>query len=181
MHQKWLLPLAVPLTALSMPAYAADYLSAEEAQRILFADAEEFVPVPIRLSDEQLRAIRDISGFRQREAEPEIWRVQRGGKTTGWFLIDNVVGKHEFITYAVALSSEGSVLGIEIMSYRESYGGEIRDAEWRDFFEDKSLADPFKLNQDIPNISGATLSCRNVTNGVKRLLALQHVALKNSS
>ena len=39
------------------------------------------------------------------------------------------------------------------------------------------LADPFKLDRDIPNISGATLACRNVTDGVKRLLALKHAVL----
>jgi hypothetical protein len=30
---------------------------------------------------------------------------------------------------------------------------------------------------DVPNISGATLSCRNVMDGVKRLLVLQQIAL----
>jgi len=44
-------------------------------------------------------------------------------------------------------------------------------------FNRKTLADPFKLDNDIPYISGATLSCRNVTDGVKRLLALQETAL----
>jgi Na+-translocating ferredoxin:NAD+ oxidoreductase RnfG subunit len=169
------------MAALALPAYAADYLTVEEAQRILFADADAFTPVPVHLSSEQMRAIRDMSGVRQREADPEIWRAQKSGQTIGWVLIDNVVGKHEYITYALALSMEGSVLGIEILSYRESYGDEIRDGEWRAFFEDKIVSDPFKLNEDIPNISGATLSCRNVTNGVKRLLALHQIALKASS
>ena len=49
--------------------------------------------------------------------------------------------------------------------------------EWRQAFVGKTLTDAFKLDQDIPNIAGATLSCKNVTNGVKRLLALQQVAL----
>ena len=51
------------------------------------------------------------------------------------------------------------------------------DADWRALFKGKTLSDQFRLNRDIPNISGATLSCRNVTDGVKRLLALQKVAL----
>ena len=67
--------------------------------------------------------------------------------------------------------------GIEIMVYRETYGYQVRNAEWRQKFVGKTLADPFKLDEDIPNISGATLSSRNVMNGVKRLLALQQVAL----
>ena len=92
-------------------------------------------------------------------------------------IVDEVVGKHEFITYAVGFTPDGKVRGIEILAYRETYGYQIRNPDWRQKFVGKSLADPFKLDEDIPNISGATLSCYNVTNGVKRLLALQQVAL----
>jgi uncharacterized protein with FMN-binding domain len=53
----------------------------------------------------------------------------------------------------------------------------VRDAGWRKHFVGKTLADPFKLDEDVPNISGATLSSRNMLDGVKRLLALQKVAL----
>jgi Na+-translocating ferredoxin:NAD+ oxidoreductase RnfG subunit len=177
MEKNWLLCMTLPLAAVVTPAYAADYLSAQEAQKILFPEAQEFVRLPIRLNDDQISEIRRLSSVRQREDEPEIWEAKVDGRTTGWFFVDNVVGKHEFITYAAALSPEGEVIGIEVMSYRETYGGEIRDAEWRAFFEGKSLDDEFRLNRDVPNISGATLSCRNVTDGVKRLLALQQVVL----
>lgn len=65
------------------------------------------------------------------------------------------------------------------MSYRETKGDQIREASWRKNLAGKTLADPFKLDEDIPNISGATLSCRNVMDGVKRILALQKVVLIN--
>jgi Na+-transporting NADH:ubiquinone oxidoreductase subunit NqrC len=70
------------------------------------------------------------------------------------------------------------VRGIEILEYRESYGHEIRNDAWRRQFAGKSAADPLRLEQDIRNISGATLSCRHVTDGVRRLLALHDIALK---
>jgi Na+-translocating ferredoxin:NAD+ oxidoreductase RnfG subunit len=65
------------------------------------------------------------------------------------------------------------------MSYRETHGDEIRRKTWRDNFDGKSLADPLKLGKDIPNISGATLSCRNVTDGVKRVLSMLKVVFGN--
>ena len=43
---------------------------------------------------------------------------------------------------------------------------------WRNQFVHKSAADPLKLDQDIRNISGATLSSRHVTEGVRRLMAI---------
>ena len=70
------------------------------------------------------------------------------------------------------------MLGLEILTYRETHGEEVAEAKWRANFKGKTLSSPFKLDQDIPNISGATLSSRNITDGVKRLLVLQKVALK---
>ena len=42
-------------------------------------------------------------------------------------------------------------------------------------------ADPIKLNQDIQNIGGATLSCKHLTDGVKRVAVLYDIALKNQT
>jgi len=162
----------------SAPAYAVDYLTVPQAQRLIFPDADRFVDAAVELTDEQSKAIEAKSGVRQRWKKQAVWRAEKSGELIGWFVVDEVVGKHEFITYAAGLTPEGRVRGVEILVYRETYGYQIRNPEWRHLFEGKTLADPFKLDQDIPNISGATLSCKNVTNGVKRLLALQQVALQ---
>ena len=59
------------------------------------------------------------------------------------------------------------------------FGGyEVRNPEWRKQFVGKTAADPLRLNADIRNISGATLSSRHVTDGVKRVLATYAVALR---
>ena len=42
---------------------------------------------------------------------------------------------------------------------------------------EKTRNDPVKLNQDIQNISGATLSAKHVTDGVKRVLAIYDLVL----
>jgi Na+-transporting NADH:ubiquinone oxidoreductase subunit NqrC len=68
---------------------------------------------------------------------------------------------------------------IEVMDYRENYGAEIREGKWRSQFAGKTSKSKLKLDDDIKNISGATLSCRHVTDGVKRLLAFYEVALKH--
>ncbi len=169
--------LLVPALCIVAPAYAQHYLSVEQAQRALFPTASRFVAMPVLLNEAQRDRIEEKSGVRQRWESQEVWRAERDGQLLGWFIVDKVVGKHEFITYAAALAPDGQVLGIEVMTYLETYGDQIRDAQWRRNLVGKSSADAFKLGKDIPNISGATLSCRNVSNGVKRLLALQEVAL----
>jgi len=149
-----------------------------QAQQLLFAEADRFVDAAVELSDDQRKAIEDKSGVRQRWKKQAVWRAEKAGQLLGWFIVDEVVGKHEFITYAAGLTPDGKVRGIEILVYRETHGYQVRNPDWRHHFEGKTLADPFKLEQDIPNIAGATLSCKNVTNGVKRLLALQQVLLR---
>ncbi len=170
-----------PIAGIAMPALAAEYLSIPQAQVALFREAERFVESPIALTSEQQDAIKQLSGQRQRAKQQLAWRAMRGNELLGWFIVDEVVGKHEFITYAAAITPDGHVRGIEILIYRETYGYQVAQAPWREKFRNKTLQDAFKLDQDIPNITGATLSCRNVTNGVKRLLALHRVVLANGS
>ena len=52
------------------------------------------------------------------------------------------------------------------------------DPRWRDQFKGKSVASPLVLDQDIRNLSGATLSSQNITRGVKRLLHTWRMVLR---
>jgi Na+-transporting NADH:ubiquinone oxidoreductase subunit NqrC len=167
--------LALPISAIFAPsAFAVQYLTVDQAQKAIFP-GKSFAVAPVKLTREQKKAIEQASGVRVLKDEQQVWRVSSGG----WFIVDEVVGKHEFITYAVGLNADGSVKQIEIMDYRETYGGQIRDEKWRAQFLGKTSKSTLKLDADIKNISGATLSCRHVTDGVKRLVALYDVALKH--
>jgi Na+-translocating ferredoxin:NAD+ oxidoreductase RnfG subunit len=172
---RWLAPAA----ALVAPhCYAVQYLNLEQAQSAIFADAREFVPTPVSLSREQVKEIERISGVRARVPEQAVWEARADGKLLGWFVVDEVIGKHELITYAVGINPDGSLRQFQIVEYREAYGYQVRELRWRDQFVGKTLSDPLEVGVDIVNISGATLSCRHVTEGIKRLLALYQIALR---
>lgn len=171
--------LAVPaLATAALPAHAVQYLTLEQAQHALFPEASSFKESRMLLSTEQRQAIEKASKTRVRGAELLAWRAETNGKPAGWFLLDEVYGKHEFITYAVALDASGAVRGIEIMDYRETHGGEVRNAKWRAQFSGKRAGAPLELDEDIKNISGATLSCKHIADGVRRLLASYEAVLK---
>jgi len=154
----WPAFVAAPVAIVAPAADAAVYLSVEQAQQAVFPGAR-FTQEALALPDAPHR---------------KLWRVSEGG----WFIVDAVFGKHELVTYAIGLGADGSVRGVEILEYLESYGYQIRDAAWRRQFAGKTARDPLKLDQDIRNISGATLSCRHVTDGIKRLLSFYESALK---
>src|SRR5205814_4640715 len=167
--------IAPPISALVVPsAFAVRYLTVDQAQQASFP-GKSFTAAPVKLTSVQRKAIEQASGVGVLHDEQQVWRV-RGG---GWFIVDEVVGKHEFITYAAGLNLDGSVKQIEIMDYRETYGGQIRDQKWRAQFVGKTSKSTLKLDSDVKNISGATLSCRHITDGVKRLLAVYEIALRH--
>jgi Na+-translocating ferredoxin:NAD+ oxidoreductase RnfG subunit len=170
--------LILPVAAIVQPAFATEYLTIPQAQQALFAEASAFQKHFLHFSDEDKDRIEEVSDVRQRWDEQQVWRAEKDGQFLGWFLVDKVIGKHEYITYAAAISPEGDVIGIEIMDYRETYGDEVREASWREQFVGADASSRLKFNKDITNIAGATLSCRNVTNGVKRLLVIHSQHLK---
>ncbi|MHB1214860.1 MAG: FMN-binding protein [Thiobacillus sp.] len=175
----WLIVPALIAPALATsPAYAVQYLTTEAAQRLLFPGASAFVLHPVRLSDTQKKEVETAAGVRMRSPEQPVWQVQANGHPAGWFVLDEVYGKHEFITYAVALDPSGAVRGVEILDYRETHGGEIRNPKWRAQFNGMRHGAALKLDQDIQNISGATLSCKHISEGVRRVLAIHAAALK---
>ena len=152
---------------------AETFLTVEQAQGLLFP-GEKLQSVPVRLTDDQRKAIARASGVRVRDDEVKVWRASGGG----WFVADNVIGKHEFIEYALALNRDGSVKGVEILTYKETYGHEVRNPKWRGQFTGKKPGAPLKIDDDIRNISGATLSCVHLTEGVRRLLQTWELVLK---
>src|SRR5262245_8280698 len=127
-------------------------MSVEQAQRAIFPGAG-FTAAALSLNADQRITIQQRADVKVQSTELKAWKVSDGS----WFLVDQVLGKHELITYAVGIDANGSVRGVEILEYLEAYGYQIRDASWRAQFAGKTAIAPLKLDQDIRNISGATL------------------------
>jgi len=166
--------LLIPLSPLALcaPAYAVTYLTVEQAQTLMF-EGSVLTRAATTLSAEQVQAIESDSGVKVTSPQVNAWRDAAGG----WFILDQVIGKHEFINYAVALDASGELRQLEILDYHESYGGEVHLPAWRRQFVGKHHGSTLQLNGAIKNISGATLSCGHVTQGVRRLLATYALVL----
>lgn len=164
----------LPLSFAAIEAQATVYLTPEQAQAVMFP-GETLKPSFRMLDAGQIEAIRKASGVSPLSRQLRAWRASSGG----WLIVDEVIGKHEFITFAVALNASGTLKSMEILDYRESYGGQVRDPRWRAQFVGKRAGVPLQLGSEIKNISGATLSSKHVTDGVRRLLATYAVVLAN--
>ena len=112
----FLVPVAV-LSAAAPASHAMSYMTVAQAQVALFPGAKTFAEATLTLNDDQKDRIKSVSGMRQRWDTQKVWRAEQDGQLLGWFVVDDVVGKHDFITYAVAISPEGRVIGVEVMDY----------------------------------------------------------------
>jgi Na+-translocating ferredoxin:NAD+ oxidoreductase RnfG subunit len=157
---------------------AERYLTVDEARKLCFPTADQFEEQTIRFTAEQKKAIQKQSGEKVRNLGNRIHIARQGTNVLGVLVVDHVLGKHEIIDYAIAISPTGTVAQVEILEYRESHGMEIRNEKWRDQFKGKSSEAKLRLNDDIYNISGATISCRNVAEGIKRVLATYELVLR---
>ena len=138
---------AAAIVSVAPSAYAVQYLTVDAAQKAAFPAATRFI-----------------------ENGGSTWKAQAGDRLLGLFVLDHVIGKHLYIDYAVALDTSGRVMRVEILQYRESYGGEVREPGWLAQFVGKTSSSSLKVGSDIRNISGATLSSQHLTEGVKRVL-----------
>jgi hypothetical protein len=173
---KWtpsaLTPMAIVAAAIApVAAHAAVHVSIEQSQRDIFG-ASALTPHPIALTPAQQDKLREVSSVSAPFMGDRIWKTDDGG----WYVVDEVVGKHEAITYAVGINADGTIRRVEILEYRESYGYEVAGDGWLGQFVGKRDGASFKLGNDIQNISGATLSSKHVADGVKRVMAM-HASL----
>ena len=171
MRVRWLIPAGACAAVLAPAAYATQYLSVEQAQHAAFPLATTFTPLAAP-DAAALAALGAPAGW-----APRILAARGADGALGWLIVDQVLGKSEMITYATALDAHGAVLAVEVLDYREAHGGEIRMPAWRQQFVGKTPADAAALGSEIKNISGATLSCRHLTEGVQRVLRLHALLL----
>ena len=158
--------LCAAAAATAAPAFATEYMTIDAAQRLIFPDADAFAPADLA------RGASRMAVPAARLARLRAWQARRQDERLGFIVTDEVIGKFELIGFAVGLTPAFVVKQVEILAYRESHGYEIRQPAWRAQFVGKGPAAPLRIGEDIRNISGATLSCTHVTDGVHLIVAL---------
>jgi Na+-translocating ferredoxin:NAD+ oxidoreductase RnfG subunit len=167
------------LATLWNPAvFAVVYIDIEQARKLLLPQAVSFAAMQLTMDAQLSAAVSAATGKRVPAGfQPMAWAaLDAQGQRIGFVLADRVTGKYELIDYAVGFSADGAVTQVEVLAYRESHGGEVRSTAWRKQFAGRKGPGEIRFGDDIKNISGATLSCEHVTDGIQRLSAL--VAMK---
>jgi len=148
------------------------YLTEEQALKLLFPKSQQVRAETLRLTPDQKTRIQEKIGWKFPEESFRAFKAESNGKIDGYAVIQETIGKHRPITYIVGVTPDGKVSDVEILVYRESKGSEVRMKRFNSQYEGKTPLDPIRINKDIINITGATMSVRSVSAGVKRALVL---------
>lgn len=112
---------------------------------------------------------------------PEVDKIFEGwkdGKMVGYAFQMLPRGYGGPVTMMVGITPEGKTTGISIVpGHKETpgLGANIENPVWQKQFKQKTIKNRLEVNKDIDAISGATISSKAITKGVKE--ALQAYAL----
>jgi Na+-translocating ferredoxin:NAD+ oxidoreductase RnfG subunit len=148
------------------------YLTEEQALKLLFPKSRHVRAEELKLTPDQKARVQERIGWKFPEESFRAFKAETNGKVDGYAVIQETIGKHRPITYIVGVTPDGRVSDVEILVYRESKGSEVRMKRFNSQYEGKTPLDPIRINKDIINITGATMSVRSVSAGVKRALVL---------
>ena len=156
----------IPVAAVvGSAAHADNFLTVEQAQQQLFPGAT-FSPADFTMTTAQIAQLIELTQTTVFHSKVRAWKASTGG----WFFLDQVMGRDDRVTYALALDEHGAVKGIEILVCLPGYC-RVREPQWRDQFHGKRYGDGGDLMGQVSNISGESLTAEHVTEGTKRLLA----------
>ena len=148
------------------------HLSLEQALKKIFPRADKIMETRISLDPEQTKKVEARVGHPLLAKDYTMYVGKQQGKMLGYAMVDEEIGKYRPITSLVGVDPDGKVLGVAIMVYRESRGGEISHQRFLEQLVGKTHRDPIRVRQDIIAISGATLSVRAVSTQVRKALAI---------
>lgn len=163
----WALPCAFG-ASLCGAGPMGTFFTEEAARRELFPDLASAEPETLLLDDDALAKARALTRLPVEERRVVFERVLSKDGTAGYIYRGRELGKVELMDFAVALDGEGKVRKVLLTAYRESIGGEVKSNRFMGQFKGKHSGSGLQLNRDVDGITGATLSSRAITAGVRK-------------
>jgi len=100
------------------------------------------------------------------------WTISNNDTTIAYALLDNVLGKSMPITFLVIMGIDGRIINLDVIKYREAYGGEVDNKNWLAQFTNSTDTSQFTVGKNIDGISGATISVNSLSKGIQKIAVL---------
>lgn len=149
-----------------------EFMSEEDAVKTILPKSQRVRKELIRLTPEKKALIEERIGWKFPEESFDLYIGETGDKIDGYAMIHNTIGKYKHMTYMVGVDPKGTCTDVELLVFRDAKGSEVGKKRFNSQYDGKTVTDPIRINKDIINISGATMSVRSMSAGVKRVLVL---------
>lgn len=150
------------------------YLTEEQALALVLSECDEIVTDEFIMTPEEKRGLEKQLARRLYEDGFRVYIGKSEGVIQGYAIITEEVGKFHPFTFIVGVKPNGKINNVAVLVYRESRGGDVARKRFLYQFIGKSIKNPIRLNKDIINITGATMSVQCMCAGVRKVLAVIH-------
>lgn len=174
-----LMAIFATLCGVSVPASAKVFLSVDEALSVAFPDCE-VERQTVFLTPEQRVAAQKLAGSEIVSGLVHPYVATCGGQRSGTAYFDTHRVRTLPETIMVVVAPEGTVVRVEVLSFREPEDY-IPRRNWYGQFDDRRLDRDLSLKRSIQGVTGATLTARATTVAVRRVLALHQVIVGSES
>jgi Na+-translocating ferredoxin:NAD+ oxidoreductase RnfG subunit len=170
------MPLLICLFLVAPLAFGrTQHERAEELLKNVFGSAVSVASSSLVVHAAEKDSLKASTGISFSRDTLKLLVADNGAKHLGYAIIDEVRGKDQPITYCIGVDENFAVKHIAVLAYREPYGGEVQNESWLNQFFGKRPGDKLRPGKEIKNITGATISARAITFGVKNILALLRI------
>lgn len=152
-------------------AYAVVLCSVEEALNSILPNAEEIRRETRILTEAQKMAIEErakVTFDPRLDKEFSFFIGKVNGQVVGYVIKDTVKGNWGPIHYLLSLSPEGKIMDTVVLEYSEKRGRPIAKRRFLRQFKGKTINDRIRLKKDIRGITGASISSRGMTDGIRK-------------
>lgn len=152
---------------------AEELILVDQALRQIYPNATGFDQESFVLTADQIKAVEEKTGItfgRDHSANIQMYVAKENGQILGFAFEDIIIGKWGPIHYLAGLGQNGDVLEVVVLDYQEIRGRPVAKKRFLRQYKSKSVHDPVKLGRDIDGVTGATISSRSMTDGVRKLL-----------
>lgn len=152
-------------------------IAPQDAMRATFGSDAEIEKKSILIDKAQAAAIAQSAKTTLSTKVYRAFAVRQNENIIGYAVLLNekVRTKNAAVLYMINIS--GAIKAIEIVAFNEppEY---MPSSIWMDQLDGKTLAQELRVGKDIPTITGATMSARNIADGSRLALALYDLVLK---
>jgi Na+-translocating ferredoxin:NAD+ oxidoreductase RnfG subunit len=171
--------LALALAAATLLAGAAGakvMATKEQALQSAFPAADRVEKEILYFSDGEAERVEQRAQAPMESRLFTVYRAYRAGALTGYAFIDTRTIRSKPATFLVVLEPDGRVRSARILAWQEP--PEYQPPErWLAQFEGQGPDSDTRLGGAVQAMSGASLTSRTLTDGIRRILAIHRIKL----